>query len=394
MINKFKKKQIIYIVPQLYCFGEPINQIYYLRNLYHDQDKYQITVITYPLQKQRINKAVYNIIMRGLNVIHSSDHDLIWFATKKNSRRISMVKDSDNIYIIYSNCELFKRHYWEYQNKVPKFRYSLTKKEYKMGHKLRDDFGIPEKAPIVTLSVRESGWFGVYDQAKAQNANIDDYIPAINYLIDKGFYIVRIGDKNMKQFENPPSQFIDAPFHPAYIDLVDPYFIAVSKFFVGTPTGPFVLAEGFGIPKLGTNLLLRHDFWADKKDLLIYKSLYSYQLKRHLSYEEVLLSPLKIDFENLQQFDIELISNTPDEILAAVKEMILRLDGIYSFPKNIASIRKHFQKVQKMAVYFNQQSADNSSYIPLHHLFDDTNFPISMEYLKSNPDYLGHDWLN
>ena len=71
--------------------------------------------------------------------------------------------------------------------------------------------GIDPARPIVTLHVRESGYkevLGIVDREKdsVRNADVDSYATATDWLIERGYQVVRFGDPQMKPFRRRPSQ--------------------------------------------------------------------------------------------------------------------------------------------------------------------------------------------
>jgi len=195
----------------------------------------------------------------------------------------------------------------------------------------------------------------------------------------------------MKRFVDAPSQLIDAPFHPDYCDFVEPYFAAVSKFFIGCTSGPDMLTMAFGTPALFVNAAMLATMWGNEKDLYVPKKVYSYQLERYLTYEEFLLSPALGFFDDrfFQQAGIEFKENSSEEILGAVREMNARLDGTYS-PQQ--EIEQRVRAIQAKAHYF-RQHIDPKIWLayPLYVMYL-SNMQISAEYIKTNPDFLGHEW--
>jgi len=372
------KKEVIYVFPQLYAFGELSFQIWALRNIFFG---HKINLITYPLQKLRINNSLFNIATRGINVIHSLDDNLIWYSEDCNHP--SVFEDDK---FIYYNSRVLKAKFMEIiQNKQPAYYFHLNKAEKKKGEQLKKKFGIPVDAPIVTLHIRESGFknsHGVKEgpDGPFRNANILNYLLAINYLIKKGYYVVRLGDKTMTPFQKIKN-FIDAPFHPSYTCLVDPYFIANSKFIIGMASGPLTIADAFNIPRLCLNYPILRDVWAWNKDLFVFKKYFHTKLKRFLTYEEILTSNV-IHIYNINEAkknNIQLFENSPEEILAATKEMIARLNGNYFSINEMKGINHLFIKIQKKA-----SKIHTKSYIPLLNFFDINKVPISMEYLRMN----------
>ncbi len=386
------KKKIVYPLALIDRIGELSRQMFHLRNLY-DEDEYDITVVTFPPNlKPRTNKAVYDIATRGVNVAHSTDSKLMWAC--HSHKDLSLQTHGDTLYVFTRLDNLQIMFFEKFKNKRQNYYFSLSDSDIERGYQLRKKFGIPESAPTVVLHVREEEYLQSSDAYR--NANIENYIPAINYLIDKGYYIIRIGDNTMKRFVNSPPQLIDAPFHEEYIDFVEPYFIAVSNFFIGCASGPDALATGFGTPALFVNGIFQAGTWGGNGDLYVPKKVYSNKLGRYLTYEEFILSPALLfnEDKSLQQSGIEFRENSPEEILMAVKEMDERLDNVYSSPQEeIAKINRRFKTIQAKAYYYRKCTIDANVWAsyPLYIMYL-SNMQISMEFIKMNPDFLGHEW--
>ena len=56
--------------------------------------------------------------------------------------------------------------------------------------------GLPLNRPVVVLHTREHGYHRLRGQA-FRNADVRNYIPAVRTLLDRGYMVVRIGDRKM-----------------------------------------------------------------------------------------------------------------------------------------------------------------------------------------------------
>jgi len=391
---KLKKKEVIYILSNVGRIGELVAQMWRLRNIF-TEDKYKLTVICDPIDKNpRTNKTVFNVVMRGVNVIFSNNSNLLslhgidryYPEPVYNSERIYALLHQTNIGNLFAQKNYLKK---------TKFYFSLTDLEIKRGDHIRKKFGIPKNSPIVTLHVREPGYLSEHTWAEGpriSNSKIENIIPSIAFLISQGFYVVRIGDKSMKRIVNMPPQLIDAPFHHAYSDIVEPYFISQSKFYITCSSGPSALAWGFGTPLLIVNGILDSRITDPENTLMIFKKVYSSQLRRNLTYEEILQSPFSDYSEDsvfLSKAKVEIIDNSAEEILLSVKEMCLRLEGKYNEDE---LIDQRIRKIQEKVHFFRRKLAPLVfDYSPcLRSLYSYAK--ISHEFIKDNPDFLGHEW--
>ena len=390
------KKKVVYPLGMINRIGELAKQMFFLRNLY-GENEYAITVVTYPPHLlPGTNKSVYEVVMRGITVGHSTDSNFI--RRGENQKAVSPIMIDKDTVCPACRLDIFQAMFWEkFRHEKPFYHFSLSESDIKKGNDLRHKLNIPESAPVVTLHARESGYVRDSSHNSYRNASIENYMPAINYLVNEGFYVVRLGDKSMKHFVNPPSQFIDAPFHPEYTDFFEPYFCGTSKFFIGCSSGPDMLAHGFGTPVLHSNASMQAYVWGNEKDLYVPKKIYSHQQGRYLTYEEFILSPAVV-FAHDKRHDlagIEFKENSSEEILMAVKEMNARLDGVYSSPGEIAKMNQRVQTIQAKAHYFRKHINPNLvkklAPYPLYAAYLST-MQMSMEFIRLNPDFLGHEW--
>ena len=91
----------------------------------------------------------------------------------------------------------------------------------------------------VCVHARESGYHkesGI-DSQSHRNADILSFVPAMRFLVDRGFTVVRMGDPTMHPL--PPMEgVIDYCHHPARDPWLDIYLVASAQFFVGCMSRP------------------------------------------------------------------------------------------------------------------------------------------------------------
>ncbi len=390
------RPQVVFILGNIDRIGDFIWYLFMLLNLYSEKE-YNIILITFPDElKPRTNKAVFEILTRHIQVIRSTDGKLIWTNMKYCLDNVSSCH-KNRIYLVCNVRKLVTDFYTKFHNKAPVYRPSLSDIQIEQGKRLRRKMDIPESAPIVTLHIREAGYLPCEDPLWSnnyRNTSIENYIPALDYLIGKGFYIIRLGDKSMKQIPIRSPQVIDTPFHPEYCDLVDPYFTYESKFFIGNESGPDFLARAFGVPLLSVNSTIIPNSWAAGNTLFVPKHYYSNKLGRDLTYEEIILSPAVEYFQDylFQESGVELNENSPEEILMAFKEMNERIDGTYQTSEE-DFIEQQVQAIHKKSHAFRRFTIDKDKN-PFMNFFGPylLKLKLSSEYIKANPDFLGHVW--
>ena len=113
--------------------------------------------------------------------------------------------------------------------------------------------GIPRDAWFVALHVREAGSNRHHAALhEVLNADILDYIPAINEIVRRGGWVIRLGDRSMKPLP-PRANVFDYCHSHIQADWMDIYLLAKCKFLLGTSSGPAYVPPIYGAPSVLTN---------------------------------------------------------------------------------------------------------------------------------------------
>jgi len=189
--------------------------------------------------------------------------------------------------------------------------------------------GVALNRPVVCLHARESGYWGrTGDRTHStKNADIATYIPAVQFLTDNGYQVVRLGDASMKPL--PEMRFVfDYALSSYKSEFLDLYILNRSAFLMCTSSGPFTVASMFNVPVLATNWVASQLLPFLPEDLVLFKEFKYKGNGRRLSYDALLgLDYGEFGYYNFQRKNIELVDNTADELLRATVEMVERLDA-------------------------------------------------------------------
>ncbi|EKD75406.1 MAG: LA1599-like protein [uncultured bacterium] len=215
----------------------------------------------------------------------------------------------------------------------------FTKKEGRKGKKLLNDMGIPEGAKFICIHGRDKQYLKTHipsnwDYHNYRDVDIDNYKETALFLADKGYYVVRVGKYVEKRFKVNHPRVIDYAGSNFRSDFLDIYLAAKCYFFVANSSGLDSVPQLFRKPVLVCNVATFFEVqtW-DPVKLFLPKNLIHSKTKRIISFNETLrifsslLERKKIHYQILQENDLEFVENSPKEILAAVKEMLLLLEG-------------------------------------------------------------------
>lgn len=218
---------------------------------------------------------------------------------------------------------------WERQGRGPLLRLSSEDEEF--GRATLRQMGVPDGAWFVSLHVRSPG-FHREGEARYQthrNADVATYLPAIQEVVRRGGWVVRIGDASMPRL-GPLPGVVDYATGPHKTERMDVFLGAACRFFVGVASGFSHLPTTFGAPCLLTNWVSNALPVYSRRDLFIPKLVRSQVGGRVLNFDEWLTPANRARYvlgTEMDKAGLGAIDNTPEELREAVAEMIDQLDG-------------------------------------------------------------------
>lgn len=187
--------------------------------------------------------------------------------------------------------------------------------------------GVADDARLVSLYVREDGWYsglGRTNEEKRFNrhrcANIATYAPAVAWLAAQGYTVVRMGDASMRPFKRPGC--LDLATSPLRTDLLELYLLSRSDFAITGDSGPTHAAMLLDRPVLTVNIACPMMGFPIRPDSMGFlKGVYHRETGKPLTLAErfgVEYNQLPM---NTDRFEVR--DNSPEELLAAVREMVV-----------------------------------------------------------------------
>jgi putative glycosyltransferase (TIGR04372 family) len=191
--------------------------------------------------------------------------------------------------------------------------------------------GLAPRDRFVTLHMREASYLSAHRYHGFRNMTPANYQRCALHLLDQGLWVFRLGDKDSKPLDIDHPRFVNLPGLEDYEDFMDVVLLAKAWFAICCSSGPLGPAIAFGTPVLMVNGILEHQTFFNSRDLVQFKRYVDETTDQAIPYAELLRRgigelTLANEFETNQ---IRLEENTPDEILAAVREMSARLEGVF-----------------------------------------------------------------
>lgn len=244
--------------------------------------------------------------------------------------------------------------FYELNHIPPQLAFSFQ--EEIRGKQLLKDMGIKEGIPFVCFNVRDKAYLdkmlptkspGGWSYHNYRDCDIRNYLPAVKYLSSLGIFAIRMGYIVEHALEKGDSRIIDYATHYR-TDFGDIYLSAKCKFFLASDGGLSSVPWIFNVPVAYSNAVPAVGMigWR-KPDVFMPKKLWLREKKRFLTFREILkLGADKWGHSHLyEQAGIEIIENTPDEILDLVKEMNARLDGTWITTQEDEELQQRYRAI-------------------------------------------------
>ena len=271
-------------------------------------------------------------------------------------------------------------------NEFLEFNYGSPLLEFTPAEKIKGRRFLMEKMGInqdknwfVCLFARDITYLKTYSDVDAsahdfRNSDIDTYIKAVQYIIDKGGYVVRMGSVVNKPMSFKHEKFIDYSI-TCRDDFMDIYLPAHCKFFLGNHSGMTDISTIFHVPRVIVNLAVVGQPPLGKNDIFIPKKVRSIKSRQFINIKNLLQQtcdqsvPFLRDGHKFWEMGYEYVDNTEDDIQKAAKEMYERIEG--SFVQS-ASDKERLQK------YYDA--------IPENHWAKQVKTPIGRDFLEENSE--------
>ena len=232
---------------------------------------------------------------------------------------------------------------------------AFTPEEERLGEESLRALGIPDGTPFICFHARDAAYLNTVFSQKDwsyhgfRDSDIRNYVPAAEKLTQRGYYALRMGSIATQKLpcENP--QIIDYAMNGKRTDFLDVYLGAKCRFFLCSDTGISVVPEMFRRPVVYVNWvpLLRVPSFYVLNGIIIPKKLYLRKEQRFLSFGEIIGSGIgsASDREFFENLGIELIENTPEEIMLATLEMEERLQGTWEATEEDEELQQRFREL-------------------------------------------------
>lgn len=230
---------------------------------------------------------------------------------------------------------------------------SFTEKELQYGQEELKKLGVPQNNPFICFHARDAAYLNTYqpqanwDYHSYRNADISNYVPAVEKLVGKGYCAIRMGRFVGEELQTDNPRIIDYAAKGG-TDFLDMYLGAHCRFFIAGSDG---LAE---IPTIFRRPVVWIDFvpfsavhLVAKGQLFIPKKLWSLKENRMLTFDEMINKKVAqySRTEDYEKAGIKIVNNSPEEIIDVAMEMEDRLSGTWNETQEDQELQQQFNSI-------------------------------------------------
>ncbi len=328
------REPIVYLVPAIEYIGHVCQDAHAIKTLF-DPAKYQLFFLTHRPASVP-NPSMLEVVLRGITMFVVEDGMAEWNLKVAHARltRGLAYKIGAYTFLLGGHGETLRESYHAHLTGGGKgARFGLTPEETERRDVFMRKCGVGTDDRVAVLHVRDGGYWSRRPGAGSdafndfRNADVANYTLAIASLIERGFFVVRIGDAKMKRSGFAHERFLDAPFAESYDPFVDVAVLSRCDLFIHSLSGPTDFARGFDSYRLCVNTYYSDHWVTEGNDMFLPRRYVSARDGREMSVPDLLNANLSglVDSKQLVQAGVRLVENAPDEILAATKEAIERM---------------------------------------------------------------------
>jgi putative glycosyltransferase (TIGR04372 family) len=238
---------------------------------------------------------------------------------------------------------------------------SFTELENEKGAAFLNKIGLRPEDKYVCLIIRDPAYKTKYfptlpeNQTTYRNSDPSTYVSTVQYLLEKGYWVLRMGKLVEKPMDIKHSRFLDYACSDLKSDFLDIWLNANCHYAFSNGSGLDEVLKTFRKPLLHVNIYPLTETMSGLKNVLtIFKHSVDADTGKGLSLNEMIkrgIFGMNMDHQ-FKAKNIIIENNTSEEILNALKEFELRLDGLWNESSEYQELhKKFFEKLKKWENY-------------------------------------------
>jgi putative glycosyltransferase (TIGR04372 family) len=215
--------------------------------------------------------------------------------------------------------------------------------------------GWKDTQPFVCVLVRDPAYLSLYapnvkgggdrwNYHSHRDSDIDTFNEAIQALLDRGYWVIRMGKVALKRVTIDHPRLIDYPFVEDKEDLLDIWLSSNCKFFVSTGTGIDLVPVAYKRPVAFINLSPLTEFHSFTWNVCAPKKLIWKESGEALTLKETVKNKYSHSLK-YEQAGISVLALSAPEIREAVMECEQRVKGAWQASKKDQNLQIRFMEV-------------------------------------------------
>jgi putative glycosyltransferase (TIGR04372 family) len=191
------------------------------------------------------------------------------------------------------------------------------------------ELGVPDGTWFACVHTRERG-YALHDDDvhDYRNSAIESYLPAMQEIVARGGWCIRMGDPSGPLLTPMPG-VIDYRHSPLHSDWMDIFLCARCRFFLGNTSGLFLVSSIFGVPVALAHVAPIGAAYALGPNDISIPKLVTDATGKNLPFSEVFRSEISHyrATEDFNRDGLRVVDNSSGEIRELAIEMMERLEG-------------------------------------------------------------------
>ena len=230
----------------------------------------------------------------------------------------------------------------------------FTKGENERGRKFLEQVGMKPNQHFVCMIARDSAYkekcmnrWGNRDWSyhNYRDSNINNYSKTAHTLAQHNYFVFRLGKGVNESLEIENNNVIDYAISEYRNDFLDIFLSGQCRFFINGESGLSSVPMVFRVPIVFVNLSAIESALSWNENIIsISKKYWLKEEKRYMTFREIFDCGASrfLQSEQYEKMGIELIENSPEEILDVSMEMHQRLNGTWQTTEEDEALQKRF----------------------------------------------------
>ena len=296
------------------------------------------------------NFTLLNLYKKYFNVVAQSQEEIKYYSAFSRVPEdvfFGPFEKKPNVYSWWISEGMNVQQEWIKMGKKPLIM--LNSSQIERGKRELLKMGISKNDWFVCIHARSSVFHAdKYDPNQTwRDSDISSFNKGIKDVVEKGGYIVRLGDNQQKPLKTRHRRVIDYALSKYRSDFMDIFLISACKFVISGNSGIGTVKMLFGGASAAVNYIpLGNELFINDGSFLP-KLIWCKNKRRYLSFSEMMVPPLGTTHSPFAFDGKRIRDNSQDEIKELILEMFERSNNAFQYSDYEKKLQDTFQNIRK-----------------------------------------------